>query len=440
MLLVTFHGGKTDDTKSTNPPINNVYVYPTSVPQPDKPLSTAALEVPSPAPGQPEGSATLSELRGLYWFGGQLYVVNGSKSISNVLVYQHSKGPSFVSPQVMIAATIETKPVKDKGDGPNEGVSKVKESFTTSIAHPFAVAFVDPKTCFVSNQDTNVVAKVVLQGQPDDNGQLGVLNPGGQSAYLNGLKDQNGQLKYDQTKFLDGTFVASKIGNLHGVKSKNGSIPDVDENDGGLDLTPDKDPGAKPGTKPEEKSDADPDDKKPKPLHSVRDVVVVDGVLYVCDEANSTINIYNVADGTYLGRTDQIHDVVDPSKTADPTHFAFLNGGIWISAGANLFWMKSLPNTNPVTSSPTITAVSLGAANPKHLKLGGISFKTSGGKTTVFIPLQTGTGGNNPGGTIIQATVTQPDPNQAPTLVNSSVFVTNLTDTPEFVLYIHDGK
>ncbi|MEK6262414.1 MAG: hypothetical protein AABP62_27770 [Planctomycetota bacterium] len=396
MLLVTFHGGSPSTSSaspSPPPPINNVVVYATHESRAGQLLSSAALEPPKSDP------AALSELRGMKWDGKQLYVVNGSKKLSNVLVYQHAGGPSFVKPQVMIAASF-TK----------------SGHFTTSIAHPFGLAFRDADTCFVSNQDTNVVALVDLSGKPAKDGSLGKVHHGSQSKYLNG--------KYDQKKFLAGTFVASEVGNLHGIKFKESKgdkddslIQDVSKADGGL--------GVKPAP-----TTSDPN---PKPAHSVRDVLIVGDVLYVCNEAKGTLNFYAVADGTYLGRT--------ASKSiASPTHFAVQNGGIWISAGKNLFWMQSLSAAKPVVSAPTVSAISLGSSNPNGWKLGGLSFKTSGGKTTAYIPLQSGTGGNNSGGSIITAPVTPGKSGNPPTLGTSSVFVANLTDTPEFVLYVQDKK
>ncbi len=403
MLLVTFHGGSPSTSSAAPappPPVNNVYVYATHESKQGQLLSPAGLEAPQSDP------AALSELRGMLWDGKQLYVVNGSKHLSNILVYQHAGGPSFVKPQVMIAASF-TK----------------SGHFTTSIAHPFGLTFQGADACFVSNQDTNVVALVEVSGKPAADGSLGKVDPGCQSKYLNG--------KYDNKKFLDGTFVASQVGNLHGIKFKgakddqsDGTIQNVPETDGGLYVLP------LPTTQ----------DPNPKPAHSVRDVLIVGDVLYVCNEAEGTLNFYAASDGTYLGQTAALHDQDNPKIVASPTHFAVLNGGIWISAGKNLFWMPALSAAKSVTTPPTISVVSLGAANPNGWKLGGLSFKTSGGTTTAYIPLQSGTGGNNPGGSILAVPVLTGTSGNPPQLGPAVVFAAKLPDTPEFVLYVKDTK
>ena len=53
----------------------------------------------------------------------------------------------------------------------------------------------------------------------------------------------------------------------------------------------------------------------------------------------------------------------------------------------------------------------------------------------MYVPFQTGTGGNNPGGSINAYIVTQQSPANLPILSNQSTFVSSLSDTPEFVLY-----
>jgi hypothetical protein len=124
MLLVTFHGGSSG--------INNVYAYGT----PDGALVTPeALAQPS--------SGTLSELRAMVLANGLLYVANGAKSSSTILAYTvPSSGPLFTNPSTLIGPTLSKK-----------------GHFETSIAHPFGIAFATATTCYISNQDTNVVGR-----------------------------------------------------------------------------------------------------------------------------------------------------------------------------------------------------------------------------------------------------------------------------------------
>src|ERR1700690_1381159 len=71
MLFVTFHGGKDG--------VNNVYGFSTK----DGSLkTTAALS------GSHHDEVKLDERRGMAIFGGNLFVVDGSKNHSSVLVFQ----------------------------------------------------------------------------------------------------------------------------------------------------------------------------------------------------------------------------------------------------------------------------------------------------------------------------------------------------------------
>src|SRR3954463_1017034 len=137
MLLVTFHGG-------ASPGINNVYAYDTTT---KALLNSAALAAPA--------TGSLSELRSMTLANGYLYVANGAKSESTVLCYQpQSAGYGFAYVSTVVGPTLSKK-----------------GHFETSIAHPFGVAFNGGQTCYVSNQDTNVVAHVTLT----ENGQTGSL-------------------------------------------------------------------------------------------------------------------------------------------------------------------------------------------------------------------------------------------------------------------------
>jgi hypothetical protein len=141
----------------------------------------------------------LSKLRSMVVANGYLYVPSGAKKASTVLCYQRiSSAPSAhksaCAPLFAFVSTVIGPTIADK-------------QFTTSIAHPFGIAFsTGGMVCYISNQDTNVVAQVTLTG----NGQTGSLGSGSQSTYLSKLFPA-------PSTFLDGTFVASQ----------QGAVPDV---------------------------------------------------------------------------------------------------------------------------------------------------------------------------------------------------------------------
>src|SRR4051812_49257998 len=111
MLFVSFH--KT---------ISNVYAFDDN----GNLLSSAILDA---------GGQSLDEIRGLYLGSGLLYVANGGKDASNILCYQAASATSYTYLSTFIA-----------------------KGMPNSIDHPFAVAFDGSGGCYVSNQDTNVVA------------------------------------------------------------------------------------------------------------------------------------------------------------------------------------------------------------------------------------------------------------------------------------------
>ncbi len=312
MLLVTFHGG------SGSSSINNVHVYDT----PDgKHLTKDALGAPT--------HGKLSELRAMVLANGLLYVANGAKSQSTVLAYDlPSSGTSFTYAAPLIGPTLSKK-----------------GHFETALAHPFGIAF-NGATCFISNQDTNVV------------GQVTVSN----------------------------VEVETTV---------------VDHDHGGLAVSFDSG----------------------KVKNSVRDVAIANGILFVCDEPDKVINLYSLADGSYLGSSNTL--------AGGPTHIAINNRGLYVSAGSTLYWGQ-LP---PSTSSASLSLQTITPTPPSQgLKIGGISFD---GASTVYVPYQLGVGGNNPGGSIYSYSVSQQYP---PVLSNATPLVPSVKDTPEFVLYWSGGS
>jgi hypothetical protein len=350
MLLVTFHGGSHG--------INNIVAYGAD----GTVLTSAALSVPD--------TVVLLELRGMVLANGHLYVANGAESTSTVLCFDvPSSGSSFTYASTVIGATLKNG------------------QFETSIAHPFGITLNGTGTCYVSNQDTNVVAKVDLTS----NNQSGNLGKGCQSAYLNRL--------YPKGTFLDGTYAASQVGHLHDV---NVEATPVSAKRGGLGVTP----------------------HKGKVQNSVRDVTIANGILFVCNEPDSVVNMYSLADGKFLGSSKK-------KLAGKPTHLAIFNAGLYVSAGKWLYW-GALP-TGVAGASLDLQKIAL--TPPQGNKIGGISFDNGSAAPTVYIPFQAGTGGTG-GGSIYAYTVTLSSNSSLPVLSDAKVFVGSdaLTDTPEFVL------
>ena len=259
-------------------------------------------------------------------------------------------------------------------------LSSKRKHFKSAIAHPFGIAF-DGDNCYISNQDTDVVGLVSVTG----NGTKGKLVDG-PPTYLSNLFGTG-------ASFLKGTYVASQVGILPNVDSQ---TTVVDHAHGGLAASLDSDGKVK---------------------NSVRDVAIANGMLFVCDEPEKVVNFYSLVDGSYLGSSEVL--------ASSPTHLTINNGGLYVSAGTTLYW-GSLPST----SSTSITLTAITPTPPASgLKIGGISFDDA---SNVYIPYQTGSGGNNPGGSIYSYAVSTQSP---PVLSNATPFATGLTDTPEFVLY-----
>jgi hypothetical protein len=363
MLLVTFHGGGA-------PGINKVYCYNTT---------TKALLSDQALTGIDSGA--LSELRALVYANGYLYVANGGKSVSNVLTFQHqgTQQPyQFAYVSDFVDPTIH------------------KKNFKTSIAHPFSLAFDGAGFAYISNQDTNVVAQVAVSA----NFQTGTLAAGCQSQYLIGLEKT--LCPSGNCVFLDGTFVASQQGSLNDVHV---IATDVQEQYGGLQVSI----------------------VNGKVQNSVRDVVIANGMLFVCDEPSMKVRIYALPDGAYLGATSAL-----PAK---PTHLAVQNGGLYVSAGGGLYW-SPLPASsgNPALDFQNVLTA------PSSTKIGGISFDQSDAAATVYVCFQLGTGRPD-GGSIQTYSFGQASSATAPTFTNGAAFASSpadFVDTPEFVLFLPD--
>jgi len=264
MFFITFHGGDGG--------VNNIYAY-------DdggnllNPANPGILSVNKPN--------DLSELRGFYFQNDYLYVTNGGKKVNNILCFKGSatsykKVSHFVD-----------------GDGNAQGV--------TSINHPFAMAFDGSGHCYVSNQDSDVVA--ILNVASDY-----------QTATAGTLPQYLTLKPFDKGTFLAGTFVASSSGSLPNVP---GTTP-VPISMGGLDVAI----------------------VEGKVQNSVRDVALSGGILYVADEPGNVIRLYDPATGTPLGIS---------SRVIGPVHMLLRGNVIHVSAGTQI--LSGTCPTAPVSSA-----------------------------------------------------------------------------------------
>jgi hypothetical protein len=333
MLFVTFHGGTASNS------VNNVYAYQTGKGPQTKPLTKAVLNLLYPD--------QLSELRAIVFANNSLYVANGSKRTSNVLCFQGS-GTAYHLASTFICGNVE------------------------SINHPFSVAFDQAGHCFVSNQDTNVVAVFNVAA-----GGLSA-NPGPVASYLTGLGLKG--------SFLDATFVASKNGKLPNVPP----TPPLEHGQGSLDVSFS-------GT-----------GKDQKVQNSVRDVLLAEGVLFVVDEPGNCVRMYNPTTGTYLGNSTGALD--------SPTHLLLDPGAttLYVSAGKQI-WSSPLPTstTKPSLNFESIFTTKLG-------NIAGMAFDQAS-PVNSYIAIRTGTP------QILMASAT---------FQNPSAFIESLPDAPEFLRYV----
>lgn len=276
MLFVTFHGGK--PTKDIPSPVNNVYAYDETASHGSPLTYPNVLHVPA--------SVELSELRDLSFANGFLYVVNGAKATSNILCFtKAASSPASSESWNYIGAFVSG----GRGDGN-----------VRAIDHPFAIDFtVDGRTCFASNQDTNVVALLNVPAH----GKTATVKKGASASWLSRFLDPS-----KNPDFLDGTFVASAKPALHPVPA----TPPVPTDEGGLAY---------------DTSTAEAD-ASGKIQHSVRDVVLCNGGLCVADEAAGVIRLYDPTSGDYRGCSNVI---------GDATHLLAQGETLLVSAGSEIW-------------------------------------------------------------------------------------------------------
>jgi hypothetical protein len=349
MFIVTFHGG-TDG-------IQQVYSY-----QGDgsggSPYLTAAT--PPGTTSTPNGFRDIQFLP----FGpdGQFYLVNSYKNSSEVF-------------QIAPNATSVPPPFVNGAGGTGQVLC--------SAYHPFAIAFdAAMKVCYISCQDSNVVVSV---GGPNSANS-------GQPLPINSSLP----LPSKKTAYLPGTFVASQIPLLPKACSSGSAVPPaVASHDGGLDASP---------------SDLGPDDT---PDNSVRGVALLPNRLYVADEVDDCLRVYDTNSGAYLDKVDDPNNLV-----RSPTH---------LLAGVQLVYISVKPSKHHdalvlrYDPSQKLNAV---ISNSDNLNVESPSGMTFDGNGNFYLADRT------------KKVVYKFNPDFS--LADGNPFISNMPDLPEFILWVND--
>jgi len=221
MWYISFHGG--------SPGINNIQVYHDN----GKPHSSPNL---LPTGGT---NPALSELRGFQIVGDLLYVVNGYKDYSQVIIYEANDDGSYRFKEIFASrASIE------------------------AIFHPYDLAFDYDGNCYLSSQDSNVVT-----------GLSGTQSPMAIAPYL--LNNYA-----PSANFMSGTRVASAIGKL--PKFNPPYPPNVPQ--------------------PQGLSVKYTDSTNTRIANSVRGVLCYDEYIFVSDEPANSVKIYSLKSGELYGQ------------------------------------------------------------------------------------------------------------------------------------------
>lgn len=256
------------------------------------------------------------ELRGIYLEADHLYVVEGGKKTSKVHCYQGSD-TSYTQLSDFVS--------------PNDA---------DSIDHPFALAFDGQGNCYVSNQDTNVVAALSVSSD----GQKGA--PAAVAAYLTTL--------YPGAKFLQGTLVASSEADLPNAPQTK-DVQAVTAALGGLAVGMDS--------------------KQNKVQNSVRDVAFYSldynglslPLLLVADEAAGLVRLYDLRTGQVLRSSNLL---------TSPVHLLLAGGTIYVGAGDQVL---SSPVPNPYDPADPIWAFTPLELSPKpNGSVSGMAFDSKG--------------------------------------------------------------
>ena len=221
MWVLSFHGGSSG--------INNLVGY-------DEAWSTQS----DVTPADPD----IGELRGFQLAGTMLFVLQAHKSTSRVLIYGSTPGGYALQGALAVQRADSVFP---------------KAPVVPGLVHPFDLAFGADGSCYISNQDTNVVIGLGTDGTP-----LPVAASLGSGP------------------FLAGTAVASAIGQLP-LSPASVPTPPLVPGPGGLGVLLQVDPAAGAGVS-----------------NSVRGVAVVGSTLLVADEVSNSVKAYTLPSGALL--------------------------------------------------------------------------------------------------------------------------------------------
>jgi hypothetical protein len=253
-----------------------------------------------------------AELRGIGFApDNDFYVVNSKESISEILHFAGTENSDHSRDYKGIFTSGQT---------------------VTAIVHPFDYTTNPSGNLFISSQDTNLVTQVY--------GPVGNANPGSAAPVASALSE------LPNSKFLDGTFVASAYTNLPAYSGS-----------GLTSITPLAQPQG---------LNASPNDGS-KVQNSVRGIVFALGNLYVADEPGNALKVYDGATGGYKS------DV----SLAGPVHLLCVGAMLYVGCSGD---KKASPPVSPsvVCCDLNSLVVSTVVSDNNLSSVSGIAFGADG--------------------------------------------------------------
>ncbi|MGA3348391.1 MAG: hypothetical protein ABSC33_05160 [Candidatus Sulfotelmatobacter sp.] len=287
-----------------------------------------------------------AELRGLAFAYGHLYLANGRKDSNTILRFEGS-GTKYKLKEVFASY---------------EGSSGID-----SILHPYSVIFDGSKYCYVSNQDTDVVTRLQVNDSKAKTGSAAPIPSGLPSTGT----------------FWAGTFVACSLAQLPGL----GTTTAISTPQGlAVDFAP----------------NPDADVGSLKVQHSVRDMVLANSQLYVCDEAASLVKVYDM-NGNWKQSSNTVKS---------PSHLLVYNSQLYVSSS------DAVMSADLSSNSLQFSAVSGIDENGPS----GMTFNSSGDKFFVADRKKN--------------EVHSYDVSSKSGFSNKKKIISNMPDNPEFVVYV----
>ncbi|HEY6972172.1 MAG TPA: hypothetical protein VJA94_23370 [Candidatus Angelobacter sp.] len=288
-----------------------------------------------------------AELRGFVFAYGHLYVANGRKDSNTVLRFKGS-GTQYQLKDVFVT---------------REGSSGIN-----SIFHPYSLIFDGSEYCYVSSQDTDVVTRLTTDSK---------AKSGSAAPIPSGLPSGG--------TFFAGTFVACSLAQLPGLSATT-PVPAPQGLAVGFAQSQDADAGTS------------------KVQHSVRDLALANGKLYVCDEAASLVKVYDM-NGKWLQSSNTV---------PGPAHLLAWKGQLFVSGS------KAVMSAPLGSSSLQFSAVS----SVDGTGASGMAFNAKGDKFFVADRKKN--------------EVHSYDVSPGRTFSNKKKIISNMPDNPEFLVYVPD--